>query len=218
MESGNVLIPPSNIQNEALRDRRWRQIVEAAVPLFTAQGFHQTTTRQIARAVGLSIGTLYEYVRTKEDVLLLTCHYVHSDMEGALRDALQTEGSVSARLRHAVRSFLQIVDRLQDYIVFTYQESKSLGPGRVRVLLEREESIAGIFADLMRQGMATGEFHLADSEVTLAAHTITVMGHMWAFRRWALRQEYTLEQYTAAQEQAILRRLGAAADSGGTKA
>lgn len=209
MDSSNLTIPPSNIQNEALRDRRWRQIVEAAVPLFTRQGFHQTTTRQMARAVGLSIGTLYEYVRTKEDVLLLTCHYVHSDLEGALRDALKAEGTAAARLEHAIRAFIAIVDRLQDYIVFTYAESKSLGPGRINVLLEREEAIAGIFAELLREGADHGEFQLAETEVALTAHTITVLGHMWAFRRWALRKHYTLQQYTDAQVHTILSRLGA---------
>ena len=208
MDSGNLLIPPSNIQNEALRDRRWRQIVEASVPLFTRQGFHQTTTRQMARAVGLSIGPLYEYVRTKEDVLLLTCHYVHTDLEGALRDALTAEGTAMSRLEHAIGAFIGIVDRLQDYIVFTYSESKSLGPGRVNVLLEREEAIAGIFADLLRQGIARGEFSLDPAEVPLTAHTIVVLGHMWAFRRWALRKQYNLEQYTAAQVKTIFGRLG----------
>lgn len=209
MDGSNPLVPPSNIQNEALRDKRWRQIVEATVPLFTRQGFHQTTTRQMAKAVGLSIGTLYEYVRTKEDVLLLTCHYVHADLEGALRDALQAEGTATQRLEHAVRAFIAIVDRLQDYIVFTYSESKSLGPGRIQVLLERETAITGIFADLLREGVARGEFRLEEDEVPLMAHTVTVLGHMWAFRRWALRRQYTLEQYTAAQVKTILSRLGA---------
>lgn len=203
----NLLGAPSNIQNEALRDRRWRQIVEASVPLFTRQGFHRTTTRQIARAVGLSIGTLYEYVRTKEDVLLLTCHYIHSDIEAALRETLQHHGSAQARLVHAIAAFLQIVDRLQDYIVFTYAESKSLGPGRIEVLLRREESITAIFADLLKEGSALGEFAVSEPEVPLLAHTIMVLGEMWAFRRWGLRHEYALAEYTRAQTQLILDRL-----------
>ena len=37
--------------------------------LFKKKGFHRATTREIAKEAGFSIGTLYEYIRTKEDNL-----------------------------------------------------------------------------------------------------------------------------------------------------
>ena len=48
-------------------------MIKGAVTLFKEKGFHRTTTREIAKAAGFSIGTLYEYIRTKEDVLYLVC-------------------------------------------------------------------------------------------------------------------------------------------------
>ena len=60
---------PTQVKNPDLVEKRRRQIVEAAAKLFIDQGFHKTTTRQIARAAGFSIGSLYEYVTSKEDVL-----------------------------------------------------------------------------------------------------------------------------------------------------
>ncbi len=50
---------PTQIKDPALVKRRRLQIVEAAVKLFIEKGFHKTTTRQIARASGFSIGSLY---------------------------------------------------------------------------------------------------------------------------------------------------------------
>lgn len=46
------------------------QILEAAADLFAEKGFHRTTTRDIARAVGVSEGTLYNYFENKEDLLM----------------------------------------------------------------------------------------------------------------------------------------------------
>ncbi|HWB09781.1 MAG TPA: TetR/AcrR family transcriptional regulator [Pirellulales bacterium] len=43
-----------------------RRIVEAAVDLFRSQGFETTTTRDIARAAGIAVGTLFNYFETKE--------------------------------------------------------------------------------------------------------------------------------------------------------
>jgi len=60
---------PTQVKNQDLVQRRRRQIVDAAVELFIQNGFHKTTTRQIAKAAGVSIGSLYEYVANKDDVL-----------------------------------------------------------------------------------------------------------------------------------------------------
>lgn len=214
----NLLPMRPTVQDGSLLDQRWRQIVEAAVPLFISKGFHATTTREIARAVGMSIGTLYEYVRSKEDVLLLVCHYIHSDFEAALRQALREEGTVRERLAVALRALIGIVDRLQDYVVLTYRESKALGSGRTGVLLRREEAITSIFADLIREGIDAGEFAVDPREVRLLAHTIMVLGEMWAFRRWALRHQYSLAEYTEHQVRHVLDRLRAPSPEPGVKA
>ncbi len=60
---------------------------------FVRKGFHKTTTREIARECGLSIGTMYEYIQSKEDVLYLVCDYIHSELESRLKSALAETGS-----------------------------------------------------------------------------------------------------------------------------
>jgi len=72
---------PTQIKNPDLVAQRHRQIVDAAVQLFIEQGFHKTTTRQIARAAGFSIGSLYEYIASKEDILYLVCDAIHAEVE-----------------------------------------------------------------------------------------------------------------------------------------
>jgi AcrR family transcriptional regulator len=45
------------------------KIVEAARQLFASQGFHATTTREIARAAGLATGTMFNYFSSKEAIV-----------------------------------------------------------------------------------------------------------------------------------------------------
>lgn len=47
-----------------------QQIVETAKALYTGKGYHGTTTNEIAKQAGVSIGTLYAYFPDKEAVLL----------------------------------------------------------------------------------------------------------------------------------------------------
>lgn len=55
----------SSIKDEALVKKRLNQLQKGAVQLFKQKGFHRATTREIAKAAGFSIGTLYEYIRKR---------------------------------------------------------------------------------------------------------------------------------------------------------
>ena len=52
----------ASVKDEKLIKVRRDQMIKGAVSLFKLKGFHRTTTREIARASGFSIGTLYEYI------------------------------------------------------------------------------------------------------------------------------------------------------------
>lgn len=56
------------LSQDALEARRGR-IEEAARELFIRRGFHATSMRDIAQGAGTSLGNLYNYYRTKEDIL-----------------------------------------------------------------------------------------------------------------------------------------------------
>lgn len=66
-------------------------MIKGAVNLFIEKGFHRTTTREIAKASGFSIGTLYEYIGTKEDVLYLVCDSIYDKVREHLQKGLDTK-------------------------------------------------------------------------------------------------------------------------------
>ena len=56
------------LRAEVVEEKRGR-IEEAAKELFIKRGFHATSMRDIASAADTSLGNLYNYYRTKEDIL-----------------------------------------------------------------------------------------------------------------------------------------------------
>lgn len=56
------------LSSEALEEKRAR-IEGAAKELFIKRGFHATSMRDIAKGADTSLGNLYNYYRTKEDIL-----------------------------------------------------------------------------------------------------------------------------------------------------
>jgi AcrR family transcriptional regulator len=57
------------------------KIERAALHLFTRQGFHGTTVRDIADKAGVSMGKLYTYYDTKEDIFIDLVHHLGRRME-----------------------------------------------------------------------------------------------------------------------------------------
>jgi len=58
-----------------------QRIERAALRLFTRQGFHGTTVREIAEGAGVSMGKLYLYYPTKEDIFIDLVHRLDKKME-----------------------------------------------------------------------------------------------------------------------------------------
>ena len=195
---------PTQVKNPKLVQRRHRQIVDAAVQLFIKHGFHKTTTRQIARAAGVSIGSLYEYISSKEDILFLVCDAIHAEVEQGVSDAINRADEGLHSLSEAIREYFLVCHRMSDHILLLYQETQSLPSQWQKKVLENEVRITGIFMEMLERLISNDYLpHLDERSIELVAHNISVLGHMWTFRRWFLARHYSIEDYIELQLQFI---------------
>jgi AcrR family transcriptional regulator len=196
---------PTQVKNPELVDRRRRQIADAAVQLFIEKGFHKTTTRQIAGAAGFSIGSLYEYFASKEDILYLVCESIHAEVERGVTMAMSQATGGQDALSAVIREYFKVCDRMSDFILLIYQETQSLPIQWQKRVLENELRITGLFIEALARIASTGELpNLDERSLELTAHNIVVLGHMWTFRRWFLTRHYSIEDYIDLQSKLIL--------------
>ncbi len=198
----------SNIKDKELINVRRQELVNAAVELFVQKGFHKTTVREIAREFGMSMGTLYDYIRTKEDILFLVCDHISKSVSDKLQSTLTGKKDPGENLRNAIRDYFTIIDEIEDYTLLLYQETKSLNKEERKYVLHAENDLVAIFEGIITQGIREKVFNINEETARLLAHNIMVEGQMWAFRRWALRKDFTLKQYTKLQTDLIMKALG----------
>lgn len=184
----------SSVKDENLIEVRRQQIVDGAVKLFQEKGFHRATTREIARAAGFSIGTLYEYIRTKEDVLYLVCDSIYNEVMTRLSNLPKKSGSLED-VKEAIKHYFKLIDSMLDEFTIMYQESKSLPKEALQYVLGKELEMVSLFEQLLKDCVSAGELTMTDSEIHLVANHIAVQGQSWAFRKWALRKTYTIDEY-----------------------
>ena len=188
----------TTVKDGTLIEKRRQQMVQAAVALFKQKGFHRTTTREIAKEAGFSIGTLYEYIRTKEDVLYLVCDSIYHEVHGRLSEFTAEAGTLD-ELKNAIRHYYGVIDDMSDEFVVMYQETKSLPKNALEYVLKKELEMVRIFHKMLQSCIDAGELKISEEQAQLYAHTLVVQGQMWAFRRWALKKEHTLYDFTEMQ-------------------
>ncbi len=196
---------PTQIKNPDLVRERRRQIVDSTVQLFVEHGYHKTTTRMIAKEAGFSIGSLYEYVGSKEDVLFLVCEAIHIEVNNAVEETLCSSEQGTDTLAEAIREYFLVCERMNDHILLMYQVNQFL-PGKwMAKVLNNELGITDIFIRLLSRLSGKGNIpHLDAKTISLVGHNISVLGHMWAFRRWFLSRVFTIDEYIALQTDFIL--------------
>lgn len=194
----------SSVKDENLIGIRRQQMIQGAIKLFKEKGFHRTTTREIAKEAGFSIGTLYEYIGTKEDILYLICDGIYEEVQNRLSELAMEQGTL-VELKSAITQYYLLIDDMTDEFVVMYQESKSLEKDALQYVLKKELEMVSIFITILKACVKSGELSMSDEQITIAAHHIVVQGQMWAFRRWALTKEFTIESYIKIQQDQLLK-------------
>src|SRR5699024_333850 len=128
----------SSVKDSNLVEKRRNQIVKASIKLFKQKGFAKTTTREIAKESGFSIGTLYEYVRTKEDVLLLVFDTINQNLFERLKQVIDVKDQSLENVINAISAYYRLIDQLQEEVLILYQEVKSLPQTEREAVLQRE--------------------------------------------------------------------------------
>ncbi len=81
------------------RERKRLRIIAAATELFIRQGYRKTSMNEVALAAGVAKGTLYLYVKTKAELMVLAVVEEKKKYMGAMRDVLAPGIAPRERLR-----------------------------------------------------------------------------------------------------------------------
>ncbi len=202
--AGSKVRIASNIKNEELINIRRQELVNAAVKLFVKKGFHKTTVREIAKEFGMSMGALYDYIRTKEDILFLVCDHIFKSVSDKLQASMEAEKDPKQKLKNAIRDYFIIIDNIQDYTLLLYQETKSLNRKDRNYVLSAEMELTKIFENILAEGIKKKIFKIDGRTAKIVANNIMVQGQMWSFRRWVAQKNFSLTNYTKIQTDLII--------------
>ncbi len=179
--------PPGAEGLTSIAEARRRRILDAALPVMAARGFANATMREIAAAAGLHVPTMYQYAHSKEELLLMIFEDSLDRSIAELERVAALPGSAASRLRAAVDSLVQKSERRRAEIRLFAREAALLPPPLRARMHARWATALGAIERILRDGIAGGEFHPVDTEVT--AHLIESLCEAWSMRRFVMRRQ-----------------------------
>ncbi len=175
----------TNIKNKDLVSKRRKQIINAASKLFFEKGFDQTTMREISRASGLTMGSLYDYVRSKDDILVLVYKDVIERFRLGLGGNDQTGLDVNPdNLEIILRRSMKQMYKLSKAVQLLYRESWSRRKNVHLQMREIDRTHVENLTRLLVKGQQRGSFQIKNPEVT--ADLIHLLVALPAIREWSL--------------------------------
>ena len=114
--------------DDPLAKTRRRQIFLAACRVLARKTFHQATVKEIALEAGLAAGSIYLYLRSKDEILLLLAESMVGEVAESL-PAIRTDSGNDPRreLLGIMRSAFDVIDRYREAFAVLNHEVRYLG-------------------------------------------------------------------------------------------
>jgi AcrR family transcriptional regulator len=155
------------------KDARPAELLDAALALFVEKGFAATRSEEVARAAGVSKGTLYLYFPSKEELLKAVIqHFLGAEIETGMAEAAAADGPVAEAMEQLLvtwwtRIYEGPASGVFKLMITEVRNFPEIGAFWIeRVVAPGKAIVSG----LIRRGIARGEFVVDD--IDSAAHSI----------------------------------------------
>ncbi len=162
------------------------RIFSATLKISNKKGFQAMSMRDLGRETNLSMGALYSYFSSKEDLLAMLQHQRRTITKRILETCIEKETDPAAKFRAALLTHLYLSEAMQPWFYFSYMEAKNLSRDEQERAVASELYTEKLFADILRQGQSRGCFLPRDPQLTASA--IKAMLQDWYLKRSKYRK------------------------------
>jgi len=157
---------PATATREEIRE----SILDATDRLLALYGYRKMTIEDIAREVGIGKGSVYLHFQSKEEVVLSHIDRIVERLKERLWAVARSEAAAGVRLR--LMLLARVLFRFDSVQHYTQSLDDLLAALRPNVLARRAryfDEEAQIFAQVLNEGRASGEFVFDDALATAYA-------------------------------------------------
>ena len=142
-----------------------QRILEAATALFYERGYHAATMRDLAAAVGIKAGSLYNHFPGKEELLFRIAIGTMEELLEGGGAAIAAAASPADRLRALVRFHVVYHAEKRFQARVADEQLHALSAGRLAAVVDVRDAYTKLFKDVLEHGRALHGWHVPDTSV-----------------------------------------------------
>jgi AcrR family transcriptional regulator len=168
-------------RSTAAPKKRDREVLDAAAKVFYERGYSDASVQDVADELGILKGSLYHYIKTKEDLLFRLLEETHDEIYQVLEEVSAVEGlDPLARLELYVRRQVEYnMDNLLRVSVY-YHDLERLSPERRKRIISRRREHERWVVEIVQEAQQTGQANPAVDAVVLSRCIFATI--IWTYR------------------------------------
>ena len=184
------------IKKEPVAVKNLVNIFYTTLRLSNEKGFHTMSLRDLSSASGLSMGALYSYFSSKDELLEMIQKQGRRMTKKVLFAHVDPADSPLDKMHILIRVHLYLTEVMQPWFYFAYMEAKNLDKTQRKRAIESELFTEQVFHDILIAGQEEGVYKPVDA--TLTAGAIKALLQDWYVKRWKYsRRRISVEDYAA---------------------
>jgi TetR/AcrR family transcriptional regulator, cholesterol catabolism regulator len=161
-------------------DATRRAILDSALALFEANGFHATSVQAVAEDADVTKGAFYHHFESKEELV----HIIHGElldhMLGEVRAIVDGGGPAGEQVRALVHVIVGSTQRYRSHVTIYYQERRYLDDSRFDALRRKRDELMELKVGILQAGIDDGTFRELDPTVAaLGINGMAAWAHQW---------------------------------------
>lgn len=137
---------------------RRQHILETGVNEFANKGFEGANINIIAQKVGISVGLMYKYFSTKEDLFLTCVSHGIQMLESVLKNIMESDEKLLKKAEKLIRAIQAYSRQNANYIRLYNEITGEKSSAHTKLIASEMEGVsAGIYSTLIAQAQKEGD-------------------------------------------------------------
>lgn len=156
------------------------KIIEAALPIFMNKGYKGTSMREIAASLGVKAGSLYNHIRSKEDIEKIHDALIDGSLEKSERIISDDTISSKEKFELFIEDLLRSMAESRTYATVFFGDYKYLSPLFSEKINNKRKKVQEFLREIFKNGVERREFRPMDINIiSMGIFGMIIWAHTW---------------------------------------
>ncbi len=150
------------------------EIVTISARLFKEKGYSAVTMRDIAQAMDIKAASLYNHIKSKQEILVLMIIAIAEEYTETIRAIAHSGETSVGKIENVIQLHIDITVRNPDALASLNNDWMHLPEAELHYFLQMREEYEDIFRSIVKKGIAAGEIKNYNAEVIIFSVLSTI--------------------------------------------